>query len=399
MTESDPASPVGSRGPLDGVRVVDLSSVIMGPLATQMLGDQGADVIVIEPLGGDPNRAMGVGPHPDLSGHSLNLMRNKRSLAIDLRTDVGRSVLRRLIDTADVLVTNLRPGSRRRLGIHADDLDRDDLVYCSAVGYRSDGPDAELPAYDDIIQSEIAMPELSERAGLGRAISPTLIVDKTVGIVIAQRVAVALFERERTGRGSIIDIAMSDVMAGYQLVEHGAAGVPEPPLGEAGYRRLLTPFRRPQRTADGWIHVLPYERHQFESLFRLAGRPELCEDPRIADRAARSAHAGELYELVLELMPVRTTADWLGVLREANVPAAALGTVAGLLDSLPIVEHPVAGRYRVTPPVGGERVSDATIRRHAPLLGEDGPAILAELGVDAAQVDALIRDGVLGLPS
>ena len=399
MTTSDSVSPADRAGPLDGVRVVDLSSVIMGPLATQMLADQGADVIVVETLAGDPNRAMGPGPRPDLSGTSLNLMRNKRSLAIDLGAEAGRSVLRRLIDTADVFVTNLRPGSRRRLGVHADDLGRDDLVYCAAVGYRSDGPDAELPAYDDIVQSEIAMPELSERAGLGPAVSPTLIVDKTVGIVIAQRVAVALFERERTGRGTVIDIAMRDVMAGYQLVEHGAAGVPQPPLDAPGYGRLLTPFRRPQRTADGWIHVLPYERHQFESLFRLAGRPDLCDDERIVDRPARSAHAAELYELVLELMPTRTTADWLAVLRDANVPAAALGTIAALLDELPVAEHPVAGRYRVTPPLGGERVDVATIRRHAPLLGADGPEILAELGVGDAEVDAMLRAGVLGAPS
>jgi crotonobetainyl-CoA:carnitine CoA-transferase CaiB-like acyl-CoA transferase len=383
--------------PLDGIRVVDMTSIVMGPLATQLLGDQGADVIVIEDRRGDTNRAMGPGPHPDLSGVSLNLLRNKRSVGLDIRTDAGYDVLTRLVATADVFVTNLRPGSRRRARIAYDDLvrHRPDLVYCAAAGYPADSEDADRPAYDDVIQAGSGIAELTRRVGLPPALLPTLVADKTAGLVIANAIASALFRRERTGEGSEIQVAMSEVMRAFVLAEHGAAAIPEPPLGPSGYPRILNPQRRPQRTADGLISVLPYEQHHYEALFRLGGRGDLLDDERIRSRAARIANGEALYREVADILRQRTTGEWLALMREAGIPASPVATLDDLLDDLPTAEHPHGSAYRVIPPLTGRPACVDDVRLPAPLPGEHGPGLLAELGYDPPEIDAMIAAGVL----
>jgi crotonobetainyl-CoA:carnitine CoA-transferase CaiB-like acyl-CoA transferase len=378
--------------PLVGIRVVDLSSVVMGPLATQLLADQGADVIVIEDRRGDTNRSMGPGPHPDLSGVSLNLLRNKRSVGLDIRSDQGHAALLRLVATADVVVTNLRPGSRSRARVTYDDLRavRPDLVYCAAAGYPADGDDADRPAYDDVIQAGSGVADLTERVGLPPALLPTLVADKTAGLVIANAVCAALFRRERTGEGSVITIAMSEVMRAWVLAEHGAAAIPEPALGTSGYPRILNPQRRPQATADGRINVLPYERHHYEALFRLGGRDDLLADDRITSRRARLANGGSLYRDVAEILLQRGTDEWLELMRDAGIPASRVATLDDLLADLPLAEHPHGGAYRVVPPLTGRGASVHDVRRPAPLHGEHGPEVLAELGYATAEIDGLI---------
>lgn len=390
--------------PLSGIRVIDVSSVVMGPLATQILADQGADVIVVEDRRGDANRAMGAGPHPDLSGIALNLLRNKRSVGLDLRREAGYAAFGRLVATADVFVTNLRPGSRRRARLTYDDLTafRDDLVYCAAAGYRPDSPDADAPAYDDVVQAASGFVDLMQRVGLPPVLVPTLVADKTAGLAIANAVVTALFTRERTGAGQEITLAMTDLMRAFVLVEHGAAAVPEPPLGPPGYERIVTPERRPQQTADGLIEVLAYEDHHYRALFRLGGRDDLVDDPRLASRRSRIANGPSLYRDVAAILRTRPTAEWLALLGEEGVPATAVATLDDLVAELPVAEHPHAGRYRVTPPVTGLAgsgddglVGTAVVRRPAPLPGEHGREVLAELGYRPGELDALERDGVL----
>jgi crotonobetainyl-CoA:carnitine CoA-transferase CaiB-like acyl-CoA transferase len=383
--------------PLEGIRVVDMSSVVMGPLATQLLADQGADVIVIEDRRGDTNRAMGPGPHPDLSGVSLNLMRNKRSVGLDVRHPDGYRVLLRLIATADVFVTNLRPGSRARARITYDDLRtvRPDLVYCAAAGYPVDSDLADQPAYDDVIQAGSGIADLTERVGLPPSLLPTLVADKTAGLVIANMVTGALFRRERTGEGREISIAMSEVMRAYILAEHGAAAIPEPPLGSAGYPRILNPMRRPQTTADGWISVLPYERHHYEALFRLGGRDDLLGDERILTRKARLANGESLYRDIAEILTMRSTAEWLAVMRETGIPASPVTMLDDLVNDLPFAEHPHGGTYRVIPPLTGSTARTGDVRRPAPLPGEHGIAVLTELGFSRSEIDALVDAEVL----
>ncbi len=384
-------------GPLDGVRVVDLTSVIMGPLATQTLGDLGAEVVSLEGRQGDTNRSMGPGPAPGLSGTSLNLMRNKRSLGLDLKHDDGRRAFLRLVATADVMVTNLRPGPLGRLGLAYDDVRavRPDIVFCQAHGYPSDHDKAEAPAYDDIIQSASAVGELFARQGHRPALLPTLVADKVAGLTIASAVLAALYHRSLTGEGQHIEVPMIDVMRAFVLVEHGAGGIPEPPQSDPGYQRILTPERRPQQTADGWINVLPYTDDHYHHLFRAGDRADLLDDPRIATRASRIANSDSLYREVAAILAGRTTAQWLEFCDLHGIPCTASATLKDLVDELPMDDHPIGGRYRRIPPPVRYSATPASIRRPAPTVGQDGREILAELGYGADELDRLESAGVL----
>jgi crotonobetainyl-CoA:carnitine CoA-transferase CaiB-like acyl-CoA transferase len=384
--------------PLEGITIVDLTAVVMGPLGTQILADMGAEVIVIETPTGDANRHMGAGPHPDLSGVAMNLMRNKRSVVLDLRDARGREVFERLVASADVFVTNLRPGSRERAKVTYADLVaiRPDLVWVAAAGYRSDSPAADDAAYDDIIQAATGIVDNHHRAGLPPVISPTLIADKVAGMAIAQAVTAGLLHRERTGEGSAAVLAMHDLLRGFLLVEHGAAAIPEPQLGRAGYPRLLSPERRPLATTDGLVAVLAYERHHFEGLIRIGGRVEMLDDPRFLTRLGRLEHIDELYREYQRMAASMTTDEFLQRCRAEGVPAHAVETLDDVVARLPIVEHPVAGPYRVTPSLAPGVEPDEPPRRPAPLLGEHGREVLGELGYDAATIDELEDAGVLG---
>ena len=238
-------------GPLDGIRVLDLTSVIMGPYATQIMGDLGADVISIEEAHGDTNRAMGLGPHRQLSGVSLNLLRNKRNVCVDLKTEEGRALFLDIGATADVVVTNLRPGPLRRLRLTYDDVRavRPDVVFCEARGYREDSVKAEDPAYDDVIQAGSGMADVIEKVTGEPRVVPSIIADKVCGLTIVYAVLAALVHRERTGEGQRIEVPMLDAMQSFMLVEHAAGATTVPPVAPAGYGRVLSVHRGPQALA------------------------------------------------------------------------------------------------------------------------------------------------------
>ena len=379
-----------AAGPLDGIRVLDLTSVVMGPLATQILGDLGADVVTIEPGRGETNRVMGPGPHRQLSGVALNLLRNKRNVALDLRQPAGRAAALRIAARCDVVVTNLRPGPLRRLGLAYGDVAavRPDVVYCQAHGFPADSPRADDPAYDDIVQAATGMADAIGRATGEPALAPTILADKVCGLTIVYAVLAALYHRERTGEGQHIEVPMVDTTTAFMLVEHGAAAVPRPPLGPAGYGRILTPHRRPQRTRDGWISVLPYTREHWEDLFREVGRHELVGDERIATGRARIANSDFLYRQLADILATRTTAEWLTLCDAEGIPATALGDLDDLVDALPDAEHPVAGGYKVIPPPVRFSATPASVRRHAPLVGEHTREVLAEVGLTPEQAAA-----------
>jgi crotonobetainyl-CoA:carnitine CoA-transferase CaiB-like acyl-CoA transferase len=384
-------------GPLSGVRVLDLTSVVMGPLSTQILGDLGADVVSIEDRAGDTNRSMGPGPHPGLSGVSLNLLRNKRSVGIDLKHPDGRAAFLRLAASSDVVVTNLRPGPLSRLRLTYDDVRtvRPDVVFCQAHGWPSDSDKANAPAYDDIIQSASAIGDLFERQGHHPSLLPTLVADKVSGLTIASAVTAALFHRSRTGEGQHIEVPMIDVMRSFVLVEHGAGAIAEPPLDIAGYRRILTAERRPQQTADGWINVLPYTEDHYAALFRTGGRDELLNDPRIATRESRIENSDTLYREVAAILATRTTAEWLDFCDTNGIPATRAASLGDLVDTLPTADHPLAGTHRLIPHPVRYSATPASVRRHAPTLGQHGREVLSEAGYDTAALDALEAAGVL----
>ncbi len=384
-------------GPLDGVRVLDVTSVVMGPLATQTLGDLGADVITIEAAKGETNRVMGTGPHPQLSGIALNLLRNKRNVALDLKQPDGRAALLRIAATCDVFVTNLRPAPLARLRLTYDDvaLVRPDVVYCQAQGFPSDSGRADDPAYDDVVQAAGGIPDLVHRAGGERALLPTILADKISGLTMTYALIAALFERERSGLGQHLELPMVDALSSFLLVEHGAGAIAQPASASAGYERILTPHRRPQPTADGWISIFPYTNGHFAALMEATGRSDLG-DERLTTQRGRAANPELLYGLLGSIIATKTTAEWLSLCRHAGIPAAEVADLDDLVAALPDAEHPIAGAYKaIPPPVRFSRTPASATRRPAPLVGQHNREVLLEVGLTVAEIDALESHGIL----
>ena len=393
-----PGQPPQPTGPLVGVRVLDLTSVVMGPYATQILGDLGADVITVEPGRGETNRAMGAGPSRQFSGVSLNLLRNKRNIAVDIKHPEGRKVILDIAATCDVFVTNLRPGALGRAGLTYGDVVavRPDVIYCQAQGYPSGSSRQDEPAYDDVIQAETGIADAAARVGGTPQVAPTIMADKVCGLTIAYSILAALYRRAITGEGDRVEVPMVDTVTSFILVEHGSAAIPRPPLGPAGYPRILTPHRRPWPTKDGWIMVLPYTREHYDSVFGATGRTDLLGDERYATGRARIANSGFLYDQVGRMLVERTTEEWLSFFREHDIPAGAVGSLNDLVDQLPEGDHPSAGRYKVIPPPVRFDHSPQNVRRHAPRIGEHTDEVLLEAGYDQAEVAALRASGALG---
>lgn len=394
--------------PLTGIRVLDLTSVIMGPLATQILADLGAEVITVEEPVGTLSRVMTAGPHPQLSGIALNLLRNKRNIVLNLKMPESRQALLELLAASDVFVTNLRPSAIARLHLSYDEVSAvaPQLVYCQAQGWPLDSERANEPAYDDIIQAASGLPDAALRASGQAQFAPTILADKVCGLTIAYAVLAALVGRGSTGSGCHLEVPMTEVMKSFVLVEHGGPAIPEPPLGAAGYPRILVPTRRPQRTLDGWASVLPYSRDNYHDLFREGGREDLIGDERVRSARNRVRYAGELYEIVGEIVATRTTAHWAEFCARGSIPMSPVTSLDDMVGALPLAQHPVAGAYRVIPqPVritaagdqdheysgAGDPAgrADAVVRRPAALPGEHTAEVLAELGLSAEQIDRI----------
>ena len=390
MAMTDPVA----VGPLAGVRVLDFSSVVMGPYATQILGDLGADVIAIEESSGDTNRVMGPGPARGMSGISLNLLRNKRNVCLDLKSEPGRNAFLRIAATCDVVVTNLRPAplARLRLDYAAIREVRADIVMCQAHGWPSDGADANKPAYDDVIQASAGIADAFERQSGTPALTPTLVADKVAGLTIVYAVLAAMFHRQRTGEGQFVEVPMIDALTSFTLVEHGCAAIPEPPLGSAGYPRVLAAERRPYAATDGWVAVLPYSASNYNDLFREGGRLDLIDDPRVLSASARAVNAGDLYALIDPIIATRSSAFWIEYCSRHDIPAGPVRSLDDLVAELPIEQHPTMGSYRQIPPPVRFSSTPAGVRRHAPMLGEHGREVLREVGLSDQEVDALVGD-------
>src|SRR5215207_3133368 len=389
-------------GPLAGIKVVELATVIMGPFGSQLLGDLGAEIVKVETGVGDGSRMMGGGPHPELSGIALNLHRNKRSIGVDLKAPRGREVLLALLARSDVLITNLRPGPLRRLGLDFDAVHElaPRLVYCQAQGFRTTSDEADLPAYDDIIQALTGFPQLNEMGFGATHFVPSTVADKIAGMFIAQGVLAALVARATSGEGQRVEVPMFDAALAFNLVEHlSRAAVPgEPP----GYNRVLSRHRGPHRTSDGWVAMLPYTDAHWSALFRAVGEEQLLEHEWFADHRARLAHADEVYGLLASILVRKTTAEWVAIGVEIGVPVSVVPPLQDIVERpehhrgvLREVHHPVVGTHRsIAQPV----VFSASGQREpgpAPLVGQDTAAVLAELGLAADEVTALLADGVV----
>jgi len=391
-------------GPLEGVRIVDMTTVLMGPYATQILGDMGADVIKVEPPRGDGTRDLGPMRNPGMGPLFMHVNRSKRSIVLDLKKPSGHAALLRIVKTADVLIYNVRPQAMERLKLSYAELAKINprLIYVGTFGFGQTGPYAARPAYDDLIQGAVSLPTLAERAGADRPrYVPVTIADRTVGLNAVAAVSAALFHRERTGKGQSIEVPMFETMAQFVLGDHLAGYTFDPPLGPSGYPRLLAKERRPYATKDGYVCALIYNDKQWKSFFDLIGKPEILEtDPRFADLGSRTRHIDELYQLVGEILATRTTAEWLKALDDADIPVMPMHTVESILedphmkaiDFFEIVEHPSEGRIRSMAVPGTWSASQPKVTRLAPRLGEHTREILAEAGLTDAEVSSLIAD-------
>ncbi|QHE70652.1 CaiB/BaiF CoA transferase family protein [Rhodococcus sp. WAY2] len=392
-------------GALHGLRVIDLTTVIMGPFATATLADMGADVIKVESLDGDMSRDIGSRRHDGMSALTLNLQRNKRSIAINLASEEGREILDDLVRNADVLVTNLRPRSRQKLGITYERLSENNpgLILCTAQAYGSETAFRDYPAYDDIVQAASGAAKLTELIDGEPRYAPYVIADKVVGLYIVIAVLAAAMEKSRTGLGQEVDVPMVDAMIGFNLVEHFGGHTFAPAEGNFGWARVLTPERVPHQTADGWICIMPYSAKNWNDFFTVAGRGDLVDNPRYASVNDRHTHMGELLSAIREAVPSRTTQEWLTLCEAHGIPASDLLDLAHahensyVLDQELITkrEHPTEGEYYATRTPFTMSRTPISFSRHAPLLGEDTFTILEDLGYSADRVHALADASVV----
>lgn len=396
-------------GPLEGLRVLDLSSVLMGPYATQILGDYGAEVIKVEAPSGDLVRQILPTRSPGMGAMFLNTNRSKESIALDLKTPEGRDVVLRLARDCDVLLTNVRPRAMARLGLSWEALSEANprLIYAALVGFDQRGPYAGRPAYDDLIQGGAGIPHSFIRAGQKPSYVPAAIADRIVGMSAVNAILAAVVERTRSGLGQKVEVPMFETMTSMILADHMGGLTYDPPVDEGGYRRHLSPDRKPYETRDGHVCALIYNDGHWERFFREIGRPEMpAADPRYASFAARMAHIDEVYAELGEIMKTRTTAEWLELFDRADVPALPMHSYASAMEDphleaigfFETVEHPTEGRIRQMAVPAQFSRSPARPGKPAPGMGADGATVLARAGYAPEDIAALVEAGALKLP-
>lgn len=376
-------------GPLVGVRVVDLTAMVMGPYCTQVMADMGADVIKVEIPAGDNTRYISVGPEPGMGGVFVNVNRGKRSVVLDLRTDDDKQILRELIATADVFIHSMRATAIAKLGFDYDAVAaiNPSIIYTNCYGYGRGGPDANLTAYDDTIQAECGLPYAQELLTGEPSYVGTIIADKVAGMTALYATTMALFHRERTGEGQEVEVAMFETMAAFMLVEHAGGAMFTPPIGPAAYHRAVSPNRKPYRTKDGHISALVYNDKQWDA-FIGAVAPDWAGE-HFATLEQRAARINEVYSLLGETFSERTTQEWLDLLRSLDVPAAPVRSLDELFDNPHLqavdffeeVDSPYGSVRFPGPPTWFSR-TPGRIDSAAPRLGEDTDAVKAQLRSD-----------------
>jgi crotonobetainyl-CoA:carnitine CoA-transferase CaiB-like acyl-CoA transferase len=388
-------------GPLHGVRVVDLTQFVLGPYATQMLGDLGADVIKVEEPSGDRQRGAGKSPRSRTMGPIfVALNRNKRSIALDLKGETGQRALRRLVKTADIFVHNMRPEAVARLGFDYASVAalKPDIVYIEAVGYAPEGPYAGRQAFDDLIQAASGAAGLAELVDPAASLKfiPSIIADKTCGLFAAIAALAALRHKEATGEGQYVCVPMLETFTGFIMAEHLYGETWSPATGAMGMTTTITPYRRPLRTADGFIWIMPANREQAARFFELGGLPGAYESERFAKAEGAAGKVAVYNDMLAEAAASRTTQDWLDLCAAHSVPAMRVNRVRDILTD-PQLEKTLfemreiegEGAYRAMKPGLRFERTPASIRREPPQIGRDTQEVLAELGADDVEVAAI----------
>ncbi|HXA23903.1 MAG TPA: CoA transferase [Acetobacteraceae bacterium] len=390
-------------GPLAGIRVIDLTTVVLGPFATQQLGDMGADVIKVESPDGDNCRWIGPSRTRGMGSYFAMLNRNKRSVVLDLKQPAAKDALLRLVDGADVFVHNMRLGAADRLGLSYTELSKrnERLVYACASGFRKGSRKQDHPAFDDMIQGMSGLAALNAGSDGAPRYVPSVVVDKLTGQMLASMIGMALFHRERTGQGQEVHVPMLETMLSFLLVEHlWGAVLNQPELG-LGYPRMLTPHRRPYATKDGHICVIAVSDAHWGRLFEAMGRAALIEDPRFATIAARSDNVDVLYGVLADGMRERATADWLSILEALDIPCGPVNTLEDLLKDEYLQEtgffqrmqHPLDGDVTVAAIPARLSASPPSVRRLWPALGEHTEEVLREIGCDECEIRTITGAG------
>ena len=392
-------------GLLEGIRIVDLTSVVVGPFATQILADHGADVIKVESPAGDLGRTIGgLGLTPGMGPKFLHLNRNKRSVVLDLKKPAGYEALTRLLSRADVLVWNVRPNSMTRMKLSYDDVRalNPKIIYVGMFGFGQDGRYRDKPAYDSIIQGSTGVAALFHRAAGEPRYLPMVMADKTCGLIAVQMILLALFHRSRTGEGQSIEIPMFENMASFVLSEHMYMKTYDPPRGDTGDPRLLDPQAKPLQTKDGWVCISANTNQQAFALFDAIGQPELKEDPRFNSITARFKNVGEYFRIRAEVLRQKTTAEWLEIFDACDVPAMPYHTLDSLMEDphlndvgfFQTIDHPTEGRVINMRPAN--RLSGGTRSEHrpAPKLGQHSVEVLREIGYDDEAINRFLNERV-----
>jgi crotonobetainyl-CoA:carnitine CoA-transferase CaiB-like acyl-CoA transferase len=403
MASREPSA--NDQAPLQGLRILDLTSMVLGPYATQILADYGADVIKVEPPQGDLMRKGGAAKSPGMGALHLQLNRNKRSVVLDLKQPPARRALLRLSESADVLVHNNRPAAMRRLKLTDADVRAANprLIYVSLFGYGETGPYAGKPAYDDLIQGICALPATAAQAGAREPrFVPLTLSDRVVGIYAVHAVLAAVLRRDRTGTGQSVELPMFETMAQLVLGDHLGGRSFEPPLGEPGYARLMTANRRPYATRDGHVCALIYTDKHWRAFFEAIGRlDEFTANPRLSDHATRAQHYNEVYGMIADILGNGTTAEWIALFERCDIPCAPMNDLDALIDDphlaavgfFQMLTHPTEGKIRYTGIPSRWNGTALAVTRHAPHLGEHSLTVLREAGVAAADIEALLQSG------
>ena len=403
--KSDKVDRPKNPGPLSGVRVIDMTTVVMGPYATQILADYGADVIKVESPSGDVLRLAAPMRNRGMGAAFLQANRNKRSIVLDVKKPRARDALLRLCGTADIFVHNIRGAAMTRAGLGEADVrgDNERLIYVSLIGFGESGPYAGRPAYDDLIQGMSGIPALHARVAHEEPrYVPLTMVDRIMGVSAAQTILAALVHRDRTGKGQAVDLPMFETIAQLVLGDHMGGRTFEPAIGEPGYPRLLASDRKPYRTSDGYICVLIYNNKEWETFFRTIGRSDqYAADPRLSDHAVRTAHYSEVYAIVAGILKTRSTAEWEKLFAENDIPSAPLHDLDSLIDDPHLaavgffrdMDHPTEGAIRLTGIPSRWSASQPEITRHPPSLGEHSIEVLREAGFGETEIDNLCTEG------
>lgn len=393
-----------STGPLSGVKILDLSTVVLGPYATQLLGDMGADVVKVENGAGDIMRHAGPSPAPGMGAIYMGLNRNKRAILLDLKTADGLEAIRRLVKQSDVFFTNVRMDGLIRLGLGYEDVKKlnESIIYVHCAGYGADGPYAGKPAYDDLIQAGSGVAELlAIREGGPPRYMPALMADKVSGLHAAYATIAGLYARTQTGKGQFIEAPMFESFTAFNMVENLFGHTFVPPLTQVAYTRSSSPNRKPYQTKDGYIGILPYSDQQWELFFELGGRPEIMKtDERFTTYKARTANINALYELVAEVALTKTTGEWLDLLKKADIPSMKCNSILDAINDPHLRQtgfvherqHPAIGPYIAMEHPVNFAGTPADIRIEPPVLGQHTVEVLKELGFPAADAERMARE-------